>query len=297
MITTSLFTLLPLLPLVSAHGWLNSITIESPTSTSSRTYTGNIPNASPTDSPIRQINNVDPVKGTTNEFLSCGQGAEVASQVVEVNAGDSIGFAWVNGDAGPWVHNAGPMQTYMSLCGDNQTCSSFNAASASWFKIQEQGRITAGGDWFMSLMNTGAPANVTIPLNIKPGNYIIRHELIALQIAQVEGGAEFYPACVQVSVIGDGEGAPMEDELVSLPGAYSDTDPGILVDVYSNPDADYVFPGPAVAAFVSENSTASTAANTTSTSSTAPSSCKKRRSVDTIHPRTLSRVMKSLLSQ
>ncbi|KAJ3819652.1 glycosyl hydrolase family 61-domain-containing protein, partial [Lentinula raphanica] len=94
----------------------------------------------------------------------------------------------------------------------------------------------------------GAPANATISSNITPGNYLIRHELFALQIAQTEGGAELYPACVSIG--GEGTGTPT-DELVQLPGAYSDTEPGFLVDVYSNPDADYVFPGPAVAAFVS----------------------------------------------
>ncbi|KAJ3766936.1 glycosyl hydrolase family 61-domain-containing protein [Lentinula raphanica] len=78
-------------------------------------------------------------------------------------------------------------------------------------------------------MNSGAPANVTIPSNIAPGNYLIRHKLFALQIAQTEGGAEFYPACVQVSIGGEGTGTLMDEELVQLPGAYSDTDPGILV--------------------------------------------------------------------
>lgn len=83
----------------------------------------------------------------------------------------------------------------------------------------------------MSNMNSGAPANVTIPANIAPGNYIIRHELIALQIAQTPGGAEFYPSCVQVAIGGNGTGAPTAEETVQLPGAYSDSDPGLVVDV------------------------------------------------------------------
>ncbi|GAW07167.1 glycoside hydrolase family 61 protein [Lentinula edodes] len=300
---TAILLSLPLvsfLPVVSAHGWLGSVTV------GTQTFVGNVPNASPTGTVIRQIDDVDPVKGASNAFLNCGQNAQLASDVAEANPGDTVAFTWVNGDDGPWVHNAGPMQTYMTSCG-SQSCSSFDSSTASWFKIQEQGRITPGGDWAMSLMNTGAPANVTIPSNIAPGNYIIRHELIALQIAQTEGGAEFYPACVQLKVGGTGTGTPSEDELVQLPGAYSDTDPGILVDVYSNPDADYVFPGPAVAAFVSGNTTATSSpsagassatisSSAVASSSTASSaSCKKRR--DVVRPRTLSRVMKNLVPQ
>ncbi|KAJ3964000.1 glycoside hydrolase family 61 protein [Lentinula raphanica] len=319
MISSALLTLpllvsLSTIPRVSAHGWLGSVTI------GSQTFVGNVPNASPTGTVIRQIDDVDPVKGASNAFLNCGQNAQLASDVAQANPGDTVAFTWVNGDDGPWVHNTGPMQTYMTSCG-SEPCSSFDSSSASWFKIQEQGRITPGGDWAMSLMNSGAPANVTIPSNIAPGNYLIRHELIALQIAQTEGGAEFYPACVQVSIGGEGTGTPTDEELVQLPGAYSDTDPGILVDVYSNPDADYVFPGPAVAAFVSgstdsssSDSSSSSSAVSASASSTATAaasssttstsgSCKKRRSVPAVdavevpvaRPRQLSRVMKSLL--
>lgn len=75
----------------------------------------------------------------------------------------------------------------------------------------------------------GVPANVTLPANIAPGAYLIRHEIIALHLATVAGGAEFYPSCSQIRVGGTGTGAPTADELVLLPGAYSDTDPGILV--------------------------------------------------------------------
>lgn len=244
----------------------------------------------------------------------------------------------------------------MTSCGsDSCNSTSFNATSASWFKIQEQGRVpgTTDNTWFMSLMNSGAPANVTIPSNIAPGNYLIRHELIALQIAQTEGGAEFYPACVQVAIGGNGTGSPMENETVTFPGAYSDTDPGILIDVclyisieplillirllqvYDGNDT-YIFPGPPVAAFAASSSSndstssgatatdsdsdstndstsSSDSASTTSGSSGSCSMKKRqvnfphnvrdssrvrpRHPITKPHPRNLSRVMKSLVSQ
>ncbi len=51
-------------------------------------------------------------------------------------------------------------------------------------------------------------------------------QLIALQIAVSLGGAEFYPSCTQVRVGGSGSGVP--NATVSFPGAYQDSDAGIL---------------------------------------------------------------------
>lgn len=79
--------------------------------------------------------------------------------------------------------------------------------------------------------DSGAPANLTLPSNLAAGNYLLRHEIIALQNGVSEGGAEFYASCSQLSVGGSASGAPTSSELVKLPGAYSATDPGILVDV------------------------------------------------------------------
>lgn len=75
----------------------------------------------------------------------------------------------------------------------------------------------------------GAAADVVIPKTLAPGNYLIRHEIIALHLATQRGGAEFYPSCAQLRVGGSQTGRPAENELVSFPGAYSDNDPGIYV--------------------------------------------------------------------
>lgn len=94
-------------------------------------------------------------------------------------------------------------------------------------------------------------------------------QIIGLQNAMTPGGAEFFPSCTQLRVIGNATGVPPTYDTVLLPGAYSATDPGILVDVsrpircrfhtrlcvdacgaaqaYTNPNASYVFPGPPIA--------------------------------------------------
>lgn len=73
----------------------------------------------------------------------------------------------------------------------------------------------------------GAVYNATLPKNLAPGQYLVRHEIIALHLAITKGKAEFYPSCQQLNVTGNGTGVPSSDELLSFPGAYSDDDPGI----------------------------------------------------------------------
>lgn len=74
---------------------------------------------------------------------------------------------------------------------------------------------------------TSGTWTITLPTNLASGNYIIRHEIIALQGAVSLGGAEFYPSCTQITVGGSQSGAPQQSELVKFPGAYQDSDPGI----------------------------------------------------------------------
>ncbi len=120
------------------------------------------------------------------------------------------------------------MLTYLASCGST-ACDQFDSSTAKWFKIDQLGRKTTGDKpWVQADLMTGTPANVTLPANLAPGGYILRHEIIALHLAETVGGAEFYPSCSQINVGGSGTGTPTDDELVSLPGAYSDTDPGIF---------------------------------------------------------------------
>ena len=90
----------------------------------------------------------------------------------------------------------------------------------------------------------GSPVTLTLPTQVEPGDYLVRHEIIALQLAVSAGGAEFYPSCTQIRVGGSQSGTP--NQTVSFPGAYSDTDPGILDPNVYTPGSPYVFPGPPV---------------------------------------------------
>ncbi|KAJ7109730.1 glycoside hydrolase family 61 protein [Mycena crocata] len=226
----------------AAHGWVGSIAV------AGKTYQGNGLGTSGAPSVIRQVDTNSPVTSVSDPNLTCGPNAQPAQDTASANPGDTIDVNWVS-TAGAWFHDVGPMLTYLASCG-SESCSQFDASQSMWFKIQEAGRDSSG-KWVQAQLNTGAPAQLTLPSNLAPGNYLLRHEIIALQNGVSQGGAEFYASCSQLNVGGAGSGSPTANELVKLPGAYSATDPGILVDVYSNRDADYTFPGPPIAAFVS----------------------------------------------
>lgn len=87
----------------------------------------------------------------------------------------------------------------------------------------------------------------------------MRHEVIALQNAASAGGAEHYPACFQLNVSGGASTSASDflsslgaQALASFPGAYSATDPGLLLNAY-NGGLDYssLFPGPPIPSVLS----------------------------------------------
>jgi hypothetical protein len=240
---TSLFvasSLFFLPSLVSAHGYISEMTI------GGKTYEGNNPySMSPHASPLRMINAVEPVKlGVDDENLVCGKGAKAGTDVAEVKAGSEIKIKWVAGDGkGKWIHNKGPVMTYMASCGDTP-CSDFDATKAKWFKTEEKGVKPDGKTWYQGDIYDGQLATTTVPAELAPGNYLLRHELIALHLGSQVGGAEFFINCAQLKVTGSGTGKPSGDELVKIPGLYTPKEPGIFFEIDQVPMPKFTFPGP-----------------------------------------------------
>jgi hypothetical protein len=120
-----------------------------------------------------------------------------------------------------WGHAWGPMIAYMAAC--NGPCDTVDPAAASWFKIFETGLL--GGNlisenWEMSSMhNNCTPFVLTIPEYLKPGNYLLRHEVIAIH--NTPSQLQLYMECAQVEILGSGSSLPTEEYLVKFPGAYS----------------------------------------------------------------------------
>lgn len=218
---------------VSAHGYLGGIGIDG------TWYAGNTPNNYKGSSPIRLVNDIGPVKGADNPDIKCGLSAQNGAVVVPANPGSVVSFLWVGGGGGNWPHDTGPVMTYMASCGST-SCDQFDPSNAKWFKIDQAGR-QSDGSWTQKAFQQRQAYQMNLPNNLAPGGYLIRHEIIALHLGMTMGGAEFYPACVQVMVGGNGNG--QASPTVSFPGAYSDSDPGIYVPNIYDPGSNYTFPG------------------------------------------------------
>jgi hypothetical protein len=122
---------------------------------------------------------------------------------------------------------------YMAAC--NGSCEDFEPEGEDvWFKIWEDGfhqgwtNTTWGNEkWYIAngagwssgpLTRDDEGWSVQIPKDLLPGNYLIRHEMINIELAP----PQIYPSCVQLSVSGTGTKLPSEEYIVSFPGAYSD---------------------------------------------------------------------------
>jgi hypothetical protein len=111
---------------------------------------------------------------------------------------------------------------------------------------------------------------VTIPSDIAPGNYVLRHEIIALHSAGTVDGAQNYPQCVNLEVTGSGTATPAGVLGTAL---YTETDPGIEINIYQSLST-YVVPGPTLysgAISASQTGVASVAISSASVSSVATS--------------------------
>lgn len=110
---------------------------------------------------------------------------------------------------------------------------------------------------------------------------MLRHEIIALHLAEAPGGAEFYPSCSQILIKGSGTGTP--DETVSFPGAYSDTDKGIKVNAF-DASAKYVFPGGPIATLSGGSAAPVNAGSSPSVSASTPAETEPADSESTAAP-------------
>ncbi|KAF8578548.1 lytic polysaccharide monooxygenase [Ramaria rubella] len=211
-----------------------------------------------------------PVTSVTTPDLACNADATPSTGVCSVNPGDTVTVEMhqqpgdrscateaIGGD------HYGPINVYMAKVDDATTAV---GSDADWFKISEMGLPSSNPDyWATEVLNDNCGHfDIIIPAGIEPGDYLLRAEVIALHVASTVGGAQFYMSCFQISVGGSGTATP---STVNLPGAYSATDPGILINIYQQLDT-YDIPGPTAYNFPSPT-VATTAWPTTATWNTA----------------------------
>ncbi|KAH9855164.1 glycoside hydrolase family 61 protein [Lenzites betulinus] len=221
---------------VRAHGYVQDVVVES------THYTGSLPYQDPYMSPFPE-RIIRPIP--SNGDLQCNGytdggiiGSKPTSIFTTVAAGEQVHLNWT---AWPDSH-VGPIVTYLARAPSDIT--QWVPGNAC-FKIDEAGK-SADGQWAATdgLYATDLIYTITIPPKLQPGQYIIRHEIIALHGAFAYPGVQIYPSCIQIEVTGTGNALPTSG-LVSFPGAYTPETPGIF-DVYDNPDSTYPIPGPPV---------------------------------------------------
>jgi len=187
-----------------------------------------------------------PVTSVTTTDIACNAGSSSSPNLCPVNPGDSVTVEMhqqpndrscaneaIGGD------HYGPINIYLAKVADATTAV---GSSANWFKIDEMGMPSSSPDyWATEVLNDNCGHfTFTVPTGIAPGNYLLRAEVIALHVASGVGGAQFYMSCYQLTVGGSGTASP---PTVNFPGAYSATDPGILINIYQQLNT-YQIPGP-----------------------------------------------------
>jgi len=253
MLTFALAALSLLVPSVLGHGYVQTIVTKSP----SATWPGWNPNVDPYLSPtpqrvMRKIPGNGPVTDLSlidvqcNGYTDGGFATAPAGLSASVAAGSQIALNWTT-----WPDShVGPIITYMAKVPSGQSVTSWlPGTSAVWFKVAAAGKTGSGTTtgWAATdgLTATNSIYTFTVPAALAPGQYIIRHEIIALHAAYTYPGAQVYPDCIQVTVTGSGTKTPASPYLVAFPGAYTASTPGIVYDVYTNTSA-YPIPGPAI---------------------------------------------------
>lgn len=170
--------------------------------------------------------------------IICHKTASNAGGHAPIAAGDSIFIQW---NTWPESHK-GPVIDYLAKC--DGSCETADKTSLEFFKIDGVGLVdgsSAPGTWGSDqLVANNNSWLVQIPSNIAAGNYVLRHEIIALHSAGQEGGAQAYPQCVNLQVTSGGS-----DNRAGVKGTelYTASDPGILINIYQSLSS-YEIPGP-----------------------------------------------------
>ncbi|KAF4216716.1 hypothetical protein CNMCM8980_007291 [Aspergillus fumigatiaffinis] len=179
--------------------------------------------------------------GYQSADIICHRSAKNGKLTATVAAGSQIEFQWTTW---PESHH-GPLITYLAPC--NGDCATVDKTTLKFVKIAARGLVDGSsppGKWADDeMIANNNTATVTIPASYAPGNYVLRHEIIALHSAGNLNGAQNYPQCFNIKITGGGSAQGSGTAGTSL---YKNTDPGIKFDIYSGLSGGYPIPGPAL---------------------------------------------------
>ncbi|KAL0948850.1 hypothetical protein HGRIS_008971 [Hohenbuehelia grisea] len=195
-----------------------------------------------------------PITDVTSNDVICNGGINpfhqpLSKAVISVPAGATVAAQWHHtldgaapGDAADPIDKShkGPVIAYLAKIPDATQSS---VTGLQWFKIWEDGFNPSDQSWGVDrLIANKGKVTFKIPSCIAPGQYLLRHEIIALHAAGSYPGAQLYMECAQLQITGGGSTSP---PTVSFPGAYKGSDPGIAINIYQTLTS-YKVPGPSV---------------------------------------------------
>ncbi|KAK3935162.1 lytic polysaccharide monooxygenase [Diplogelasinospora grovesii] len=179
------------------------------------------------------------VENPTSPDIRC-YSSQNAGGIATLPAGATIHYI-----SSQQINHPGPTQYYLAKVPEGKTAATWDGSGAVWFKFHtEMPTMDKNKQLTWPGQNEYKTTNATVPKATPEGEYLLRVEQIALHLAMQANKAQFYLACSQVKITGGDSGTP--GPLVSLPGAYKSTDPGILVNLNTLAPSAYIPPGPAV---------------------------------------------------
>jgi hypothetical protein len=196
--------------------------------------------------PDQKYAGTGPVLNVSSPDITCRKNAVPPRITAKARAGSMIKFRWT-----PYYPaHKGAVLTYMGLLKQPTTI----PQEVDFFKISEGGYVPRTKTWATDdLINNNNSWIAQIPSDIAPGRYILRHEIVSLHFASNKTayhppsaehgpppGAQFYPVCASVEVIGSGFTTPSG---VKFPGGYHPDDSGLRVNSSGRVD-NYIPPGP-----------------------------------------------------
>ncbi|KAL2755661.1 glycoside hydrolase family 61 protein [Sodiomyces alcalophilus JCM 7366] len=189
---------------------------------------------------IRQTANhqsTGPIEDVSSRLMSCYElntaGPWSDTGVLDVQAGASVSFT-----SSPPIFHPGPALAYLAKVPEGTDVTQWDASGAVWFKIwQDEPTISSDSITFPTM--DSPTIDFSLPSCLESGQYLLRVEHIALHSA---GAPQFYLSCAQINVSG-GSGGYNPAGMLSFPGAYSLSDPGLSANIYWPVPTSYTAPG------------------------------------------------------
>ena len=199
-------TLASLAPLVSGHGHVTGIVVDGKWSSGwngEMKYQNPLPQVAGWQADVLDNGFIAPAAFGAADII-CHKTAKNANAYVSAKPGSKITLQW---NTWPTSHK-GPILDYLAPC--NGDCLTVDKTKLLFTKFAE-GAWKSGADpglWVTDdLIKSNNSWTTTLPADLAPGNYVLRHEIIALHAAGQSGGAQAYPQCFSVKVEGSGSRA------------------------------------------------------------------------------------------